>query len=245
MNRTYKALSALLSYPSAGLIAALPEIEAALAAEPALDDAHRLALKALIDRLGAGRLIDLEETYVALFDRSRSLSLHLFEHVHGEARDRGQAMVDLAALYGQKGFSVAGRELPDYLPAFLEYLAMLPPEEARHLICDPLAIIQAVGERLDERGSDYAAVFFALVALAGLEPEGATLETLRAAPLDDPDDLAAVDAAWEEAAVRFGPGAPGGGPGAPQKPGGCPLAEEQVSRMQEGLPAAGGGRRHG
>ncbi|MEJ2459788.1 MAG: hypothetical protein P8Y58_17260 [Novosphingobium sp.] len=51
---------------------------------------------ALIDDLVTRDLYDAQERYVLLFDRTRKLSLHLFEHVHGESRDRGQAMVDLA-----------------------------------------------------------------------------------------------------------------------------------------------------
>lgn len=93
--KTLRALAALLSYPSADLIAAADEIREAIDGDGILPLAVRTELHRLIDDLAGGDLYDLQERYGLLFDRTRSLSLHLFEHVHGESRDRGQAMVDL------------------------------------------------------------------------------------------------------------------------------------------------------
>ena len=116
MDRTLKALSLMLSYPTAELQAAMPEIGAVLAADPRLTAATRAALQRLTDDLGQGDLFDLQESYVMLFDRSRTLSLNLFEHVHGESRDRGGAMVSLIETYRAAGFEPATTELPDHLP---------------------------------------------------------------------------------------------------------------------------------
>ena len=226
MNPTFKALSALLSYPTLNLLAALPEIWRILAAEAQLGPEQKADLAQLIKRLATEPLLDLEEAYVLLFDRSRSLSLHLFEHVHGEARDRGQAMVDLAEIYSRGGLSVSGGELPDYLPLFLEYLATLKADEAGAMLADPLAILQALGERLAKRQSDYAGIMSALVALAGGASESEELKTLRAEPLEDPNDKEAIDRAWEETMVQFGPGDP-------DAEGSCPLAREAVARMMD------------
>ena len=191
---SYRALAALLAYPEGELIDALPEIRAALS--PQRD------LAALLDEMRREPLTALQERYVALFDRSRALSLHLFEHVHGESRDRGQAMVDLAQTYASRGFAVAGNELPDYLPAFLEFLSVLPREEARGMIGEAAEILRALGDRLAERGSRYAAVFAALLAAGG---EAGLTRPLAARPTPGEESSpAAIDKAWMDEPVTFG-----------------------------------------
>ena len=80
--------------------------------------------------------MDLQERYVASFDRGRARSLYLFEHVHGESRDRGQAMVNLLEIYRRHEFELNARELPDYIPLFMEYLAQRPDGEALDLLAD-------------------------------------------------------------------------------------------------------------
>ena len=89
MDRSLKALSLILSYPTRELQAAMPEIGAVLASDTRLTAAARRALRPLVDDLRSRDIYELEEQFVMLFDRSRTLSLNLFEHVHGESRDRG------------------------------------------------------------------------------------------------------------------------------------------------------------
>lgn len=202
-STTFKALSALLVYPGAPLVDAVAEIEAALAAEGLLDAQHHAALNPLLNDLRTLDLYELQERYVDLFDRTRKLSLHLFEHVHGESRDRGQAMVDLAGLYDAGGLMLAANELPDYLPLFLEYVATRPRAEARGLLADTDHILATLEERLTKRGTPYAAVFAAIRAAAGAAP---MVLDPTAPCVPEIDGLAALDAAWEESAVVFGPG---------------------------------------
>lgn len=221
MTRTFKALSALLSYPTAGLQAAIPEIAVALDAEALLPKAALSALAPLLVGLHTGGLIDAQERYVFLFDRSRSLSLNLFEHVHGDSRDRGGAMVDLLETYRGNGFELESAELPDHLPVLLEYLSQRPLAEARAMLGETAHILGALAERLERRGSPYRAVFTALCALAASPADAAALAALTAQPVDDPADLAALDAVWEEAAVTFGPD-----PAA-----GCPASRDMLNRM--------------
>ncbi|SMF01973.1 respiratory nitrate reductase chaperone NarJ [Tistlia consotensis] len=237
MTVSLKVLSLLLSYPSDELQQAAPELRAALAGEGLLDAAAHPGVYALIDQLAGRELLDLQERYVLLFDRTRSLSLHLFEHVHGESRDRGQALVDLQALYAEHGLVVEAKELPDYLPLFLEFLSTRPLGEARGLLAQPLHVLTALRERLVKRGSDYAAVFAALEALADGAASAEDLAAARAEPDDDPTDLAALDRDWEEAAVTFGPGLGGpGDAGAGQE--GCPKAEAMLKQMGADAAAA-------
>ena len=207
MSMTFKVLSVLLNYPTAELQQAIPEMRMVLEAEKLLPRTEARALSRLIDEFETGELYDLQERYVLLFDRTRSLSLHMFEHVHGESRDRGQAMVDLQAMYLEKGLEPGSSELPDFLPLFLEFLSMLPRAEAYDLLGQPAHILAAIAERLRKRQSAYEAAFRALVALAKDKPMGEAIAAALQAPDVDPNDLAALDAAWEDEEVRFGPGA--------------------------------------
>jgi nitrate reductase molybdenum cofactor assembly chaperone NarJ/NarW len=205
MMKTLKALSALLTYPTPELVGAVASIRDAIRAEGFLSKDAMASLEPLLDTLSSEDIYSLQEAYVRLFDRSRSLSLNLFEHVHGQSRDRGQAMVDLKAVYEAGGFEVDSAELPDYLPMFLEYCSLQPEAEARQLLSEPAHVLSAVGERLREKDSAYAAVFGALVGLAAAEPSKEDFDALIDEPDFDPDDLVALDAAWEEEEVRFGP----------------------------------------
>ncbi|HUU24791.1 MAG TPA: nitrate reductase molybdenum cofactor assembly chaperone [Methyloceanibacter sp.] len=206
MSKTFKALSALLSYPDEDLQKAAPELRAVIEEEALLPPENRRVLDTLIEDIATGDVYDLQERYVELFDRTRSLSLHLFEHVYGESRDRGQAMIELKALYEQNGLYLSASELPDYLPVFLEFLSMRPLEEARAQLSQPAHVLTAIAERLHKRATPYAAAFQALVAIAGVVPDAAGVEVLDGDDAD-PNDFAALDAQWEEEAVTFGPGA--------------------------------------
>ena len=209
MTRTLKALSALLTYPSAELVAAKDEIEGAIRSERLVDAGITKALAPLFADLATLDLLELQERYVDLFDKTRRLSLHLFEHVHGEGRDRGQAMVDLASLYAKAGLRLTAKELPDFLPAFLEFASTLPLDEALRPLADTAHILARLEERLEKRGSPYAAVFAAIRSVADIEIIREDVASM--AEPDRADDLAALDAAWEETAVTFGPGDATGG----------------------------------
>ncbi|MCU0805775.1 MAG: nitrate reductase molybdenum cofactor assembly chaperone [Burkholderiales bacterium] len=201
MTITLKALGALLTYPTPALRQALPEVVAALEAEGLVGRKARAAVKALADEIAAGEPLETEERYVSLFDRGRRTSLHLFEHVHGDSRDRGQAMVDLRTVYERAGFHLAANELPDYLPAVLEYLSYRPLAEAREMLVDCAHIVRALGETLAERDSRYAAVFAALLEIAGepgLKPGRSGVPVEEDKPLDEE---------WAEEPVVFGPAA--------------------------------------
>lgn len=207
MINMLKALSALLTYPSRELQDAIPEIERIINACANLSDGARKQLRLLTQSIAEEDLYDLQERYTDLFDRTRSLSLHIFEHIHGESRDRGQAMVDLQNHYAGHGLEIDASELPDFVPMFLEFLSTLPPSEAADLLGQPINIITALGEKLARRNSPYQGVFQALVSLSSEQPEREAVREILAQPDTDPDDLEALDAAWEDEAVQFGPGA--------------------------------------
>ena len=223
-----KAFSALLSYPDAELIAAIPELRQALRDDGLFGPRRLASLDPLLNRLAGSDLIDAQEAYVLLFDRSRTLSLNQFEHIHGESRDRGGAMVDLLETYRAGGFDLVGPELPDHLPVLLEFLSTRPVEEARATLGDAGAILVALAERLIRRESDYAALLVALVDFARAEATSEEAQALLAEPLDNPEDLEALDAAYAEAQVVFGPD-----PNA-----GCPATRDILARMDPVRPVA-------
>jgi nitrate reductase delta subunit len=224
MSLAYRALALLISYPDETLNAVTPDALAILAAEP------RLPARAVRDlaRLAEARtkvdLYQAQEDYVWLFDRTRSLSLNLYEHVHGESRDRGQAMVDLIALYQRHGLELSGAELPDHLPVFLDFLSILPEDDAASLLSEAAHVLGAIGERLKKRKSPYAAAFAALGHLCASGPDARVLSALLAEPDEDPGDLEALDRLWAETAVTFGPGTEGCPSGAATAPRPLPVS---------------------
>lgn len=186
----YQVLSALLIYPEQSLLDGLPDIADAL---PEASD-MRLALQPLFEYLASQDMIALQENYVATFDRNPSHSLHLFEHIHGESRDRGQAMVDLMEEYKKHGLEMTGEDLPDYVPLFLEFLSQLDAGEAERLLSDAVHVLAHIGHKLQANGSPYACVFDVLQQLSPV-----AAEKLTEPPVRDMD----------EAMETFGPGSDG------------------------------------
>jgi nitrate reductase delta subunit len=167
MQKTLRVLSALLGYPDAQMRRFLPEMRALLHDEGALGQARRAEIDALIDALESAEPMQAEADYVELFDRGRGTSLHLFEHVHGDSRERGPAMIDLGQTYAKAGLILAEGELPDYLPAVLEFVSTQPPREARAFLGETAHILNAIFNALQQRRSAYAGVLGALLELAG------------------------------------------------------------------------------
>jgi nitrate reductase delta subunit len=167
-----------------------------------LSENPRDGLAALLNELCKGDILDVQARYDGLFERGRSVSLLLFEHVHGESRDRGQAMVDLMDRYTQAGLVIDVNELPDYLPLYLEFLALQDAESARAGLAEVAHILALIALRLEERGSSYAAIFNSLLELSGEQPDLGALKRDREQEVRD-DSLEAIDKAWEETPVSF------------------------------------------
>jgi nitrate reductase molybdenum cofactor assembly chaperone NarJ/NarW len=187
----YTLLATLLDYPEPELLDAIKEIDQELEAFP---EAVQGALQPLLALLSEHPLIELQENYVATFDRNPAHSLHLFEHVHGESRDRGQAMVDLLDEYRRLGLEMATNELPDHVPLFLEVLGNIDATEAQTLLGEAIHVLAALGDRLARDESPYAGVFTVLRSMTDVVPLAAEVPPIR--------DM-------DEALERFGPGADG------------------------------------
>jgi nitrate reductase delta subunit len=192
-SKSLRVLARLLGYPDAELRGNLAELRQALHDERALPPQRLAELDALIDSLAHPEPLDTEAAYVELFDRGRATSLHLFEHVHGDSRDRGPAMIDLAQTYEKASMYLAEGEMPDFLPVVLEFTSTQPPREAREFLAEMAHIFNAIFSALQQRGSAYACVLGALLELAGEKAQPVQVAA------EEP-----IDAAWEEPLVFDG-----------------------------------------
>ena len=203
---TLRVLAHLLRYPDAELRAHLPEVQQALAAEAALSASRLAELQALLQHLTTQAALDVESEYVELFDRGRRTALHLFEHVHGDSRDRGPAMIDLIQTYEKAGLLLGASELPDYLPVVLEFASTQPPAQAREFLGEIAHIVRVIFSALLKRNSPYASVLAAVLELAVEKAEAVAV-----AP--EPE----MDESWAEPEVFGGCSTVGQAkPGAPQ-----------------------------
>jgi nitrate reductase delta subunit len=217
-----RVLARLLGYPGTELRGHLPEMRDVLRAEGAVTVGRLAELDVLMDALSNSDPLDTEAAYVQLFDRGRATSLHLFEHVHGDSRDRGPAMIDLAQTYDQAGLYLAPGELPDYLPVVLEFVSTQPPREARAFLNEMTHIFNAIFSALQQRQSAYASVIGALLELAGEQAQA-----VKVAP-EEP-----LDASWAEPPAFDGCSPKGqGSPDQPQ-----PIRIVRKDNSAKGAPA--------
>ena len=206
MRLTLRVLAHLLRYPDAELRAHLTEMADALQSEAALSAQRQEELNALLMRLGSLPSLQVESEYVELFDRGRSTALHLFEHVHGDSRDRGPAMIDLIQTYEQAGLYLGAEELPDHLPVLLEFASTQPLQQAREFLAETAHIVRVIFSALLKRQSPYASVLAAVLELSGEKAEAVAIEP-------EPE----IDDSWAEPEVFGGCSTQGQAkPGQPQ-----------------------------
>ena len=220
LSKSCRVLARLLDYPHAEMRAALPELFAVLTEEGALSPARLAELKALMGTLQQGDAYEVEARYVESFDRGRATSLHMFEHVHGDSRDRGPALVDLQQTYEAGGMFFEASELPDYLPVVLEFASTQPAETAKAFLAEMAHILNVIHSGLIKRDNPYAAAIGAVLELAGEKPQAVQIT------VDEP-----LDEAWQEPAAFDGCSSKGQSkPGAPQ-----PIHIVRKTNHQEGV----------
>lgn len=193
MRLTLRVLAHLLRYPDATFRAHLQDMADALRSEAALPPTRLVELQALLQRLGSLPALQVESEYVELFDRGRSTALHLFEHVHGDSRDRGPAMIDLIQTYEKAGLYLGPQELPDHLPVLLEFASTQPPQQACEFLSETAHIVRVIFSALLKRQSPYASVLAGVLELAGEKAEAVAV-----APEPELDD------SWAEPEVFGG-----------------------------------------
>lgn len=196
-----KLFSLLLDYPTDNSVELIAEIKNHLAASE-LSNNSKQGVKQLLVHFTDHSLLDLQSDYDSMFERGRSLSLHLFEHIHGESRDRGQAMVNLQQQYRDAGLDIGVKELPDYLPLYLEFLSTQGEENSRIGLEEIAPILAVLACRLDQRQNPHAAIFHSLLELSGadINLQDVSNQIREEKPDYTPD---ALDRVWEEEAVSF------------------------------------------
>ena len=195
--KTFKVLSLLLSYPQAEWLQELDLLEEVLDEEQRHNGKARKKMAELLKMMRTEPLLELEQNYVGTFDRNPSHSLHLFEHIHGESRDRGMAMVNLIEEYRKHGLDMDAEELPDYVPLFLEYLSQLPDVEACAMLGETIDVMALIGRKLKANNSPYQHVFAVMEAISPVEAR-----ELPDVPIRE----------MEETIIQFGPSADGTDP---------------------------------
>ena len=197
-----KVIACLLDYPDRSVADHRADIEA-IVNKADIETQLRDGLLGFIERRASQDLMQWQSDYDGLFERGRSLALWLFEHVHGESRDRGQAMVDLVDQYRQAGLEISQHELPDYLPLFLEFLSTQGRGNAVSWLLDIEHILALLQCRLEKRGSDYAVLFQVLLSIADSQVD---LDEIRQRIADEKrdDSKQAIDKEWQEEEVTFG-----------------------------------------
>lgn len=198
-----RVISLLLDYPTDDLVAAKNDL-IALTESASVSATSKQSLIDFIESRCDGDLMEWQQDYDGLFERGRSLSLLLFEHVHGESRDRGQAMVNLMAEYREAGLDIGVKELPDYIPLYLEFLSTQGDENLRIGLADVAHILAVLTVRLERRESNYAALFRVMLELSGVDVD---LDDVHQQVKDEKrdDSKEAMDKVWEEEMVTFGP----------------------------------------
>lgn len=201
MIKTYKILSLCLSYPNADLQLFLSDIEKELQNEALLGNQKTEEVVRFVHHFLNMDLTDWQAQYVQLFDYSRSVSLHLFEHIKSDSKDRGQAMVDLLGFYKENGMELSANELPDYLPVFLEFLSTQTSQKAAELLSEPIHVIDRISKALAEKQNPYCDIFSAIISLSAKQPDKEATEVIikNEKPLD-------LDAEYEEEPIEFGVG---------------------------------------
>ncbi|MDX1693039.1 MAG: nitrate reductase molybdenum cofactor assembly chaperone [Ketobacteraceae bacterium] len=217
-----KIIAVLMDYPRQEVIDEAGAINEVISRAREISPAMRSCLQDFVRQMAARDIMDLQEGYGEHFDRGRSLSLLLFEHVHGESRDRGQAMVDLMDIYEKAGFEINRRELPDYIPMYLEFLSTRDEMEAREGLADVAHILGMLSARMKERNCEYACLLDALLMISGAQINEAALRE-KAANEERDDSLEAMDKIWEEEMVTFmgdqtGQGCPSASPEGHSRP---------------------------
>jgi nitrate reductase delta subunit len=196
--KTLKVLAILLSYPDATVYKNVGELSEILQQEALLSKKTLKKLAAFIEDYQQQDFLELQERFVSTFDRSRAHCLNLFEHIHGESRDRGPAMVDLVEMYAQKNLFVDKKELPDYLPLFLEYLSLCDEREALESLGDTIDIIALIGGQLKKNKSPYQIIFAALEELSNVKVNQFKVAEAIQNSIKEPETLEELDELWQE-----------------------------------------------
>jgi len=202
--KTFKLLGLLLTYPEGTVYSESNELLQTLRSEALLPEKFIKKVETFLTTQKAQNLMTVQEDYVETFDRGRAHCLHLFEHIHGESRDRGQAMIDLSETYAAKDLYIDNNELPDYLPLFMEYLSRCEFQDATKLLGEAIDVISTIGAKLKKHKSPYADIFTSIEILSAVKADAEKIKTALREAHKDPETLEELDKQWKEAEAFTG-----------------------------------------
>jgi len=202
--KTFKLLGLLLTYPEGTVYSESNKLLQTLRSESLLPEKFIKKVETFLTTQKAQDLMTAQEDYVETFDRGRAHCLHLFEHIHGESRDRGQAMVNLSETYAAKGLYIDNNELPDYLPLFMEYLSRCEFQDATKLLGEAIDVIATIGAKLKKHKSPYADIFTSIEVLSAVKADAEKIKTALREAHKDPETLEELDKQWKEAEAFTG-----------------------------------------
>ena len=154
--RLYNIMARLLDYPTGELVQNLPAIMATLKQDPLVTAPEREELMQLISWIQLHDLTGLQADYVQTFDMTPEHDLHLTHHLFGDDQGRGPALIDLSEHFKGSGLQLKKGEIPDFLPAILEYVSTLDDMQARIFLGDASKVLKVLAENLEKAGSPYA-----------------------------------------------------------------------------------------
>ena len=202
--KTFKLLGLLLTYPEGTVYSESNELLQSLRSEALLPEKFIKKVETFLTTQKAQNLMTVQEDYVETFDRGRAHCLHLFEHIHGESRDRGQAMIDLSETYAAKDLYIDNNELPDYLPLFMEYLSRCEFQDATKLLGEAIDVIATIGAKLKKHKSPYADILTSIEVLSTVKADAEKIKTALREAHKDPETLEELDKQWKEAEAFTG-----------------------------------------
>lgn len=151
--RVHMLCSLLLDYPDQQWFDRLDTLQGHLRGLPA-------ELTELLDGFfGAARdagPTDWQRRYVATFDLKRKCSLYLSYFATGDTRKRGTALVTFIEAYRATGWDFCADDLPDYLPAVLEFSARCDDPIAEALLAAHIEGIEVLRQALESSDSPWA-----------------------------------------------------------------------------------------
>ncbi|HET8700105.1 MAG TPA: molecular chaperone TorD family protein [Nitrococcus sp.] len=136
-KRVFTLFGAILDYPNADLNTYITECEEVIGDRVPESVADLETFRSAVNELPMGHL---EELHTAYFDLNPVIRPYVGYHLFGETYRRSIFMIRLKELYAERGFSVAGSELPDRLSVFLSFLGINEDNAlGRELIDEALA----------------------------------------------------------------------------------------------------------
>ncbi len=152
IKAVFLSLSRVLSYPDEKLLSQAHSIAKLISSlNPKISEEYA----EFHNWLAGQPLLELQKNYVEIFDQKRSSCLYLTFYLNGDTRQRGMALWRFAQKYKEFGFELDNGELPDFLPAVLEFGATVDLGSSLKLLQGHQRALLVLLESLKTQESQY------------------------------------------------------------------------------------------